>query len=503
MANEYYVELSGINKTFPGARVLKNVHFNLKAGEVHALVGENGAGKSTLIKILGGIYHKDDDDGGQIKIRGEKVEIKDVADAQRFGVAVMHQEISLVPAMTVADNLFVGREITGPGGIFVKDRETLRRAREILDELELDIDVHSKVSALSIAQQQMVEVCRALLVNAKIIIMDEPTSSLTATEIAQLFNQIRKLKANNIAIVYISHHLDEIFEICDRVTVLRDGECIATKPVSELNRDEIISMMVGRQLSDMYQRGDRKESGEEVLRVEHFVNARLKDVSFSLKKGEILGFAGLIGAGRSELARAIFGIDKLDGGKLYFNGRNVTIKCPGDAIKLGIGYVPEDRKTEGLFLIHSVQYNSTISILEKFIRFIAVDKKYEENILDEYQKRLSIKMVSPEQKVQFLSGGNQQKIVLAKWLATNPKIFIFDEPTRGIDVGAKADIYKLVVDLASAGRSVIFISSEMEEIVNLSDRIIVMHEGKITGEINNYTMSKTRQTEIMHLAAGG
>jgi ribose transport system ATP-binding protein/inositol transport system ATP-binding protein len=347
----------------------------------------------------------------------------------------------------------------------------------------------------------MVEVCRALLVNAKIIVMDEPTSSLTTNEITQLFIQIRKLKANNIAIIYISHHLDEIFEISDRVTVLRDGEYVGTEPTSKLDRDSVIAMMVGRKLSDVYRRKDCAVNNEECLRVEHFVNSHINDVSFSLKKGEILGFAGLIGAGRTELARAIFGIDKLEYGKLYVNNRMVVIKNPEDAIKLGIGYVPEDRKTEGLFLIHTIKYNTTISILEKFIQFIMVNKKYENELIDKYERMLSIKMVSPDQKVQFLSGGNQQKVVLAKWLATGPDIFIFDEPTRGIDVGAKADIYKLVIDLALAGKSIIFISSEMEEIVNLSDRIIVMHEGKIAGELDNRIKNENIQTDIMHLAA--
>jgi ABC-type sugar transport system ATPase subunit len=500
--NDFAVEMLNINKTFPGAQVLKNVDFKLKYGEVHALVGENGAGKSTLIKILGGIYEMDHN-GGKIKINGGNAVINSVSDAQNLGIAVMHQEISLVGSMSVADNLFMGREITGKSRIFINDKETREKARKIIGEFELGVDVNEKVGNLSIAKQQLVEVCRALLVNAKIIVMDEPTSSLTKTEIDQLFDHIRKLKQNGISVVYISHKLDEIFTICDRVTIMRDGEYIDTKEITNLDKDTIIAMMVGRKLSEVYYHKTHLISDEVALQAEHFKNNYLKDVSFSLKKGEILGFAGLIGAGRTELARAIFGIDKLETGKIAINGNYVSIKNAEDAIALGIGYVPEDRKSEGLVLIHSIKNNISISVLSKFIKFISVNQKYEDKLIDDFKNKLSIKMISPEQKAQFLSGGNQQKVVLAKWMATNPEIFIFDEPTRGIDVGAKADIYKLIVDLASEGKSIIFISSEMEEIINLSDRIVVMHEGEITGEIDNRETSDVRQSEIMYLAAGG
>jgi ribose transport system ATP-binding protein/inositol transport system ATP-binding protein len=500
--NEYAVEMFNISKTFPGAKVLKNVDFRLKRGEVHALVGENGAGKSTLIKILGGIYEMDRD-GGSIKINAKTAVINSVTDAQRFGIAVMHQEISLVSSMTVADNLFMGREILGKGGFFIDDAETQEKAKAILGELELDVDVDEKVGRLSIAKQQLVEVCRALLVKAKIIIMDEPTSSLTKTEIDQLFNQIKKLKKNDISIIYISHRMDEIFTICDTVTVMRDGEYIGTDATVNLDKDKIISMMVGRKLSDVYHHKSYLGGNEVCLQVEGYKNRYLKNVSFSLKKGEILGFAGLIGAGRTELAHAIFGVDRVESGEMCVNGKSVNIKDIADAIKLGIGYVPEDRKSEGLVLIHSIQSNVSISVLEKFIKFITVNHKYEDKLIEDYKNKLSIRMVDPTQKVQFLSGGNQQKVVLAKWMATEPEIFIFDEPTRGIDVGAKADIYKLIEDLAAEGKSIMFISSEMEEIINLSDRIIVMHEGEITGEIDNREVSETRQSEIMRLAAGG
>jgi ABC-type sugar transport system ATPase subunit len=500
MASEYVVEMRNVNKTFPGAKVLKDFNFRLKHGTVHALVGENGAGKSTLIKILGGIYEMD---SGETIVNGKKTVISSVGDAQGHGISVMHQEISLVSSMTVADNLFMGREILGKSRFFINDTETKKKAQAIIDELDLDVDVNEKVGNLSIAKQQLVEVCRALLVNAKIIVMDEPTSSLTKTEIDQLFNQIRKLKQNGISIIYISHKMDEIFTICDMVTVMRDGEHISTNATANLDKDTIISMMVGRKLSDVYPHKKHMVAGDICLQIENYNNAYLKNVSFSLRKGEILGFAGLIGAGRTELARAIFGIDKVESGQIAINGKYVNIKDAEDAIRLKIGYVPEDRKNEGLFLVHSIKNNVSISVLEKFIKFISVDQKYEANLLNDYKNKLSITKVAPEKKVQFLSGGNQQKVMLAKWMATDPEIYIFDEPTRGIDVGAKADIYKLITDLASEGKSIILISSEMEEIVNLSDRIIVMHEGEITGEIENGELTETRQNEIMYLAAGG
>ena len=333
--------------------------------------------------------------------------------------------------------------------------------------------------------------------------MDEPTSSLTKTEIDQLFAQIKKLKKARIAIIYISHRMDEIFTISDSVTVLRDGRFIGTDPIGNLDKDKIIKMMVGRELSEVFKHEKANVSDEECMAVKNFNNSYLKGISFTLKRGEILGFAGLVGAGRTELARAIFGIDKIDSGEIYVNGKRVSIKSPKDAIDLGIGYVPENRKSEGLFLMHTIKYNTSIAVLEKFIKLVGVNSKYENELIAKYAKSLSVKMTSPEQKVQFLSGGNQQKIVLGKWMAAEPDIFILDEPTRGVDVGAKAEIYQLIFELAKLGKSVILISSEMEEIINLSNRIIVMHEGKITGELNNSEAEKARQEEIMWFASGG
>lgn len=500
MGNEYYLEMANISKTFPGAKVLENIEFKVKSGEVRALMGENGAGKSTLIKILGGIYSMDPGEG-TIRINGQNAVINTVQDAQRYGISIIHQEISLAENMTVADNLFMGKEIKGAA--LLNDKEMIRRSQVILDEMGLDINARTKVSDLSIAKQQMVEISRALLSNARIIVMDEPTSSLTKTEIDQLFAQIDKLKKADIAIIYISHRMEEIFTVTDSVTVLRDGRLIGTDSIGNLDKEKIIKMMVGRELSEVFKHEKTEVLDEECLAVKNYKNSRLKDISFSLKRGEILGFAGLVGAGRTELARAIFGIDKIDSGEIYVNGKRVQVKSPKDAIELGIGYVPESRKTEGLFLMHTIKYNTSIAVLEKFIKLVGVNSKYENELIRKYAKALSVKMTSPEQKVQFLSGGNQQKIVLGKWMAAEPDIFILDEPTRGVDVGAKAEIYQLIFELAKLGKSVILISSEMEEIINLSNRIIIMHEGEITGELNNGETAKARQEEIMWLASGG
>lgn len=501
MGNQYFLEMTGISKTFPGAKVLNNVELKVKPGEVHVIMGENGAGKSTLIKILGGIYSKDQGDG-VIKINGEVVEINSVQDAKNHGISIIHQEISLADNMTVAENLFMGEELVNKTRYFLDDREMNKRAQQIVDGMGLDIDVKTKVGDLSIAKQQMVEICGALMFNAKLIVMDEPTSSLTQVEIEQLFAQIEKLKQNGIAIIYISHRMDEVFRISDSITVFRDGELIATEETANLDRDKVITMMVGRELSEIYKHDERTELGHECLKVINFKNKCLKDVSFCLHRGEILGFAGLVGAGRSELARAIFGIDRINSGELSIDGEKTDIRSAMDAIAKGIGYVPENRKIEGLYLSNTIKYNVSISVLEKFMRFIGINKKAEDAIMDEYGNSLSIKMTSPNQKVQQLSGGNQQKVVVAKWLATDPKILILDEPTRGIDVGAKAEIYQLIFKLAKKGVAVILISSEMEEIINLCDRIVVMHEGSIAGVLDNHEASKVKQEEIMLLASG-
>lgn len=502
MEKQYFLEMYGICKTFPGAKVLNNVELKIEAGEVRALLGENGAGKSTLIKILGGIYSKDQG-CGCIKINGREVEIGSVQDARSYGISIIHQEISLAENMSVADNLFMGQELLKKVRCFVDDNKMIKKAQQVIDSMGMDIDVRTKVGDLSIAKQQMVEICRALLYDSKLIVMDEPTSSLTQTEIEQLFNQIEKLKEKGIAIIYISHRMDEIFRVADSITVLRDGELIGTDLAANLDRDKLISMMVGRELMEVQKQDEKYEHAEECLAVKNLKNKKLKDISFSLHKGEILGFAGLVGAGRTELARAIFGIDRLDSGEIFINGEKAIVRNPRDAIGKKIAYVPEDRKHEGLFLIHNIRYNISISVLQKFIKFIGINKTKEQAILDKHRDLLSIKMTSGDQKVQQLSGGNQQKVLVSKWLATDPQILILDEPTRGIDVGAKAAIYRLIYNLSKQGVAIMLISSEMEEVINLSDRIVVMHEGEIAGELENRGTTESMQEKIMLLASGG
>lgn len=502
MASEYFLEMHDINKTFPGAKVLDSVHIEIKAGEVRALMGENGAGKSTLIKILGGIHEKDEGTGS-IRIAGKEVTIRGVQSAKAHGISIIHQEICLAENMSVADNLFMGAEITGNTGVFLNDKEMVARAQGVLDSLGMQIDARVKVGELSIAKQQMVEISRALLSNARLIVMDEPTSSLTNIEIEQLFAQIHALKSAGIAIIYISHRMDEIFRIADSVTVLRDGQLIGTEFTKNLTQDAIISMMVGRKISEIYDLNTSPAHGAECLRVKGFQNKKLRNIDFCIHKGEILGFSGLVGAGRTELARAIFGIDKLEAGELYLDGKKARIDSPREAIRHGIGYVPESRKTEGLFLQNPIRYNITISVLEQFIRFIRINRNKEKNIVDDYANRLAIKMTSTDQLVRYLSGGNQQKVVVSKWLATNPNILILDEPTRGIDIGAKSEIYHLISELAAQGMAILLISSEMEEIINLSHRIIVMCEGRISGELRRNEMELFSQERIMQLASGG
>ncbi len=496
-----YLEMKDINKTFSGNKVLHHIDFGLKLGEIRALMGENGAGKSTLMKILGGIYPKDKNTG-QIFIDGKAVEINSVEDAKKYGIAIVHQEISLVNEMTVYDNLFMGDELSTGSGLFLDDREMIRRAQEIIDELKVNIHVQRKVKSLSIAQQQMVEICRALLFNAKIIVMDEPTSSLTGREIDELFSQLQRLKSAGLGIIYISHRMEEIFRISDSITILRDGRLIGTKPMSGLDHDSVIQMMVGRDLDKYIRHSESLCPGNVCLTVKHLSNQKIHDISFDLRAGEVLGFAGLVGAGRSETARAIFGIDPVQEGEIFIDQKRVSIKNAADAIRSGIGYVPENRKEEGLILDNTVAFNLTISILEQFIHWIHVDKAREHKTIGEYSNKLSIKMSSPDQRIKYLSGGNQQKVVVSKWLATHPRILILDEPTRGIDIGAKTEIYHLIVEMARSGVAVILISSEMEEILSLCSRVVVMYEGKVTAVLDEEETENVTQEEIMWYASG-
>ena len=482
-----------ISKRFPGVYALKDVSLDLRAGEVHALLGENGAGKSTLIKVLGGIYHAEE---GEIEIDGKPVRIESVQDAEKNGIAIIHQELVLVPYMNVAENIYLGRE---PGkGILADRKQMIREAQKILDDLGMDINAASLVRDLPIAQQQMVEITKAVSVNSRILVMDEPTSSISEKEVENLFRIMRDLTKKGVGIIYISHKMSELEEICDRVTVMRDGEYVDTKVVKETNKDELIAMMVGRTLTNYYVR-DYLEPGEELLRVEHLNDGhRVKDVSFEVRKGEIVGFAGLVGAGRSETMEALFGLTKGSKGDIYIKGQKVDIKTPNDAISKGIALVPESRKEQGLYLIQDVRYNTTIEILKEFIGHLHVDTKKESDITQKYIDMMKTKTPSQHQTIGNLSGGNQQKVLIGRWLSTNPEILILDEPTRGIDVGAKSEIYAIMNDLLKTGVSIIMISSELPEIINMSDRVYVMADGKVRGCIDHGEVS---QETIMQLAA--
>lgn len=493
MIDNIILRMKNISKRFPGVYALKNVDFELKRGEVHALLGENGAGKSTLIKVLGGIYHAEE---GEIEIEGKNVSITSVQDAEKNGIAIIHQELVLVPYMSVAENIYLGRE--AGSGIFVDRSEMTKSAQKILDDLGMDIDARSLVKDLPIAKQQMVEITKAVSVNSKILVMDEPTSSISDKEVENLFKIMRDLTQKGVGIVYISHKMSELDTICDRVTVMRDGEYVGTKNVKETAKDELIAMMVGRTLTNYYVR-DYGEPGEEILRVSGLSDGdKVKGVDFNVRKGEIVGFAGLVGAGRSETMQAIFGLAKEVTGEIYINGNKAEIHNPEEAIKYGLALVPESRKEQGLYLVQSVKYNTTIEVLKEFIGKFRVNDKRETEITQEYIDLMSTKTPSQAQKIGNLSGGNQQKVMIGRWLATKPKVLILDEPTRGIDVGAKSEIYAIMNNLVKTGVSIIMISSELPEIINMSDRVYVMAGGVVRGCINRKEIS---QENIMHLAA--
>lgn len=493
MSGKTLLQMNGIHKSFPGVYALKDVSLELKAGEVHALLGENGAGKSTLIKVLGGIYSAEQ---GEIIIEGNKVSIDGVKSAQENGIAIIHQELVLVPHMTVAENIFLGREPMKAG--FIDKGKMNADAQELLDAYEMNILATELVGRLTIAQQQMVEIVKAISYNSKILVMDEPTSSISDKEVHFLFEMMRTLTAKGVGIIYISHKMSELEEICDRVTVMRDGQYVATKVVKETNKDELIAMMVGRELTNYYTR-DYMEPGEVILKCENISDGELVDnVSFELKKGEIIGFAGLVGAGRSETMKCIFGLTPKAKGDIYVSGKKVTIKSPVEAMKYGLSLVPENRKEEGLYKVQSVRFNSTIEVLGQFIRGIFVDGGKEREITQEYIDKMATKTPSQEQVIGNLSGGNQQKVLIGRWLATHPNILILDEPTRGVDVGAKSEIYAIMNELVKQGVSIIMISSELPEILGMSDRIYVMAHGKMKGCISH---EEATQENIMKLAA--
>ncbi len=491
---EVILTMKGIDKSFPGVHALDHVDLEVRRGEVHALMGENGAGKSTLMKVLTGIYTKD---SGTITFEGKEVEFHNAKEAQDAGIVIVHQELNMLGHLTVAQNIFIGREFKK--GLGIDDKKMNEEAKKLFDELNIDIDPTETMSNLTVGKQQMCEIAKAISHEAKLIIFDEPSAALTEAEIEELFKIIRDLRKQQLGIIYISHRMDEIKVITDRVTVMRDGAYVGTLITEECTKNDIINMMVGRVIyEDPKTESAVPADAPVVLKVEHLNAGKMvQDVSFELKKGEILGFSGLMGAGRTETARAIFGADPKQSGDIYVNGEKVEIHSPEDAVKHGIGYLSEDRKRFGIVVQKTVAENTTMASLEEFLKGIFINKKKEEKVTQEYVDSLATKTPSVDQLVVNLSGGNQQKVVIAKWLTRNCDILIFDEPTRGIDVGAKNEIYKLMNRLAEEGKSIIMISSEMTEILRMSDRIIVMCEGKITGEIG---IAEATQENIMNLA---
>ena len=490
------LRMEGIYKSFPGVQALSDARFELRHGEVHALVGENGAGKSTLMKILGGIYHKD---AGHVYLEGQEVEIHDPRMAQQLGISIVHQELNLMPHLTVAQNIFIGREPRAKVSFVLDDKSTNQQTEHLFEMLNLQLDPNTKVADLTVAKQQMVEIAKALSINAKILVMDEPTAALTDTEIDELFAVIRQLRAKGVGIIHISHRLEELRQISDRVTIMRDGKYIDTFLTSEAPIGKIISLMVGRTIYESASELPETSNQEVVLEVRNLNRGRvLRDVHFSLKKGEILGFAGLIGAGRTEVARAIFGADPFDAGEVYVKGKKVQIKSPRDAVAHGIGYLSEDRKRYGLTLGMTVTENIVLASLRYFMSLFGwVDQPKAISASSEMVRKINIKTPTLQQKVKFLSGGNQQKVIVGKWLTADTEILIFDEPTRGIDVGAKSEIYKLLNELIHQGKSIIMISSELPEILRMSHRVLVMCEGRVTGELR---AAEATQEKIMQFA---
>ena len=492
--NEMILEMRDIVKEFSGVRVLDGVCFRLKRGSVHALMGENGAGKSTLMKILCGIYSKT---SGEIALNGKAIEIHSPSDAKKYGVAMIHQELSAFRALSVSANMFMNREFKK--GFVIDEAKMNAEAARVLGDLGIAVDPKAKMEKLSVAEMQLVEIAKAVSTDADIIIMDEPTSALTEAEVSRLYNTVRDLKVRGKSIIYISHKIEEIFTIADEITVLRDGCFVAHDAVGNFDQDKLISLMVGRTLSQQYHKTAHK-FGEAVLRVENLSREnKFEDVSFEVRAGEVLGLSGLIGAGRTEVVETIFGLAKKDGGNVYINGAPVKIHSPGDAIRNGLAFVSEDRKHVGLNLVGSVKENITLANLEMYCKLGVIHRKKENAESDAYQQRLSIKTHSRDTLTMYLSGGNQQKVILARWLSTAPKILILDEPTKGIDVGAKAEIYRLIDEFAAAGNCVIMVSSEMSEILGMSDRIAVMHEGKLTAVFDR---AEATQEKILAAAAG-
>ncbi len=491
------VKMIDIDKIFPSAQVLKKAAFDLADGEIHALMGENGAGKSTLMKILTGVYPKE---GGTVYVDGKEVSYTHPKQAEEAGIVFIHQELNVVHDMTVEENMFLGKEIKNSFGML--DKKSMRETvKEILKKLGVTINPQDKLSDLSVGRQQMVEIAKALMADAKILIMDEPTAALTLSETEILFKVIRDLKAKGVSIVYISHRMEEIFELCDRITILRDGEYVGTKPIPELEMNDVVKMMIGREIGDRFPKEDNA-TDKTIFEVRNLVKEKvIKDVSFSVKAGEILGVSGLMGAGRTEIMHSIFGMMKLDSGEIYIEDKKVNIKNPLDAKKLGIGFITEDRKTEGLLLPFSIRENISLTNLDLISNSLGIlNKSKEIEISKQSSEDFKIRAFGIEQVTEGLSGGNQQKVVFAKWVAANPKILILDEPTRGVDIGAKKEIYSIMNRLTKNGVAIIMVSSELPEIIGMSDRVMVVHEGKISGIIDK---SIATEENIMTLATGG
>lgn len=490
------IEMKGINKSFGTNQVLNDAGFFLKDGEIHALMGENGAGKSTLMKILTGVYTKD---SGTVLVDGQEVSFKNPQEAEKAGIVFIYQELNVLFDLTVEENLFMGKEITKKFGVV--DKKAMRqKAQEIMDRMGVHIPVDRVMSDLSVGQQQMVEICKALMVDAKVLIMDEPTAALTQSETEVLFEVINSLRAKGVSIVYISHRMEEIFQLCDRITILRDGSYIGTREIKDITMDDVVQMMIGREIGERFPKRDCK-IGAEVLRVEGLSHEKLfKDVSFSVHAGEVLGVSGLMGAGRTEIMQAIFGNLPIVSGKLFIDGNEIRIRNPKEAIDAGIGFITEDRKTEGLLLEKSIAQNIELPNMDKVSSNNVISLKRLAELVKKGIEEFHIRCFGPEHECGNLSGGNQQKVVLAKWIYTEPKILILDEPTRGVDIGAKKEIYSVINELAAKGVAIIMVSSELPEVLGMSDRIMVVHEGQVTGIING---ADADQAKVMTLATGG
>ncbi|WNS79073.1 sugar ABC transporter ATP-binding protein [Domibacillus sp. DTU_2020_1001157_1_SI_ALB_TIR_016] len=496
---DYLLQMKNVSKTFPGVKALDNVMLEVKKGEVHALIGENGAGKSTLIKILAGIYKPDP--GAAFYFEGKEAEIQKPIDATLKGISIIYQDLSLFPNLSVAENIYIGRDSDKKPWKKIKWSEMEEKAKKALKELGVEIDVHTPVEKLSIAQQQLIEIARALAFDSKLIVMDEPTSSLSSGEVEKLYKVIDDLKNRGISIIFVSHKLKELFTVSDRFTVLRDGKYVGSYDTEELNEDKLIQLMVGRQV--LYEKNKEKvKTGKTLLEVKGLSKeGNFKDITFELKEGEVLGITGLVGSGRTELAQAIFGVNRPYKGELKINGETVVIKSSEDAVKKGIAYVPESRKTQGLVLRQSIINNISLPVLKQLRnKFKLIDRKKEVQLANHYVKTLDVRPALPNRAAGDLSGGNQQKVVIGKWLSTKPKILIIDEPTNGIDIGAKSEIHKLMRKLAAEGMGIIVISSELPEVLAVSDRILIMRHGRIAGEVG---IEEATQENIMNYALLG